>query len=121
MDGLEQVALSLGRKVMDRQPAPGGIGGLGPPGERRDEIAVVELDLERHAGEILRGKLERGLRQIDAVIVPDFGAGERASHLAGIAAGDIEKGERLGERGERADAGSRPLLDVRPRRLSTNF
>ena len=87
---------------MDRQPAPGGVGGLGPPGERADEVAVVELDLEGHAGEVLCGELERGLRQIDAVIVADLGAGERAAHLAGIAAGDIDKGERLGKRGERA-------------------
>jgi hypothetical protein len=82
VDGLEQVALSVGRKVMDRQPAPAGVGGLGAPGERGDEVTVIELDFEGDTGEILCRKREGGLGQIDAVIVPDLGTGERRPHLA---------------------------------------
>jgi hypothetical protein len=48
-----------------------------------------------------RGKLKRRLRQIDAVIVPDLGAGERLPHLVGIPAGNVEKGEGLGDGCER--------------------
>jgi hypothetical protein len=58
-----------------------------------DEIAVVEVDLERHAGEIGGGQLKRRLRQVDAVIVADFGAAQRRLHHAGVAAGDVEEGE----------------------------
>ena len=56
-----------------------------------DEIAVVEVDLERHAGEIGGGKLKRRLRQVDAVIVADFGSAQRRLHHAGVAAGDVEE------------------------------
>jgi hypothetical protein len=91
--------------MMDREAAPGGVRFLGSPGECGDEVAVVELDLERNAGEVLRGKLKRRLRQIDAVIMPDLGAGERLPHLVGIAAGNIEKDEGLG------DGGQRPMQD----------
>src|SRR5258708_1792091 len=91
--------------MMDREAAPGGVRFLGPHGERSDEVAVVKLDLERNAGEVLRGKLKRWLRQIDAVIVPDLGAGERLPHLACIAAGNVEKGEGL------SDVGERPMQD----------
>ena len=101
VDGLEEIALPVRREMMDREAALGGVRFLGPPSERGDEIAVVELDLERNAGEVLPGKLECRLRQIDAVIVPDLGAGERLPHLAGIAAGNVEKGEGLGDGGER--------------------
>ena len=41
---------------MDRQPAPAGVGGLGAPRERRDEVTVIELDFEGDTGEILCGK-----------------------------------------------------------------
>ena len=51
---------------------------------------MIELDFERDTGEILCGKRERGLRQIDAVIVPDLGTGECRPHLAGVAASNIE-------------------------------
>ena len=95
-------SLSVRRKVMDRQSAPAGVGGLRAPGECRDEVAVIELDFEGDTGEILCGKRERGIGQIDAVIVPDLGAGERRPHLAGIAAGNIEKGEGSRQRGKRA-------------------
>ncbi len=40
----------------------------------RDEVAMVELNLEGHAFEIFRGKLERRLRQVDAVIVVRLGS-----------------------------------------------
>src|SRR4030095_10596405 len=76
MDVLEEIALPVRREMMDREAAPGGVCFLWPPGERGDEVAVVELGLERNAGEVLRGKLECRLRQIDAVIVPDLGAGD---------------------------------------------
>src|SRR4026207_407309 len=66
VDGLEEIALPVRREMMDREAAPGGVRFLGPPGERSDEVAVVKLDLERHAGEVLRGQLKRRLRQIDA-------------------------------------------------------
>ncbi len=73
-DRLHQAQLVVGRQVMDRQAAPGRVGMLRPAHHGLDEIAVVEVDLERHAGEIGGGKLERRLRQVDAVIVADFGA-----------------------------------------------
>ena len=94
-------ALSLGAEVMDREPAPRRIGGLRAPFQRVDEIAMVELDLEGYAREILGGKLERGLRQVDAVIVLDLGRTKSLLHLAGIAAGNIEKGEGLRDRLQR--------------------
>ena len=94
---------------MDRQPAPGGIGGLRPARQRGDEVAVVELDLERHARQILGRKLQRRLRQIDAVIVVNLGAGERAAHLAGVAAGNVEQGEGLGH-GRKRPVQDRPHL-----------
>jgi hypothetical protein len=63
---------------------------------------VIELDLERDTGEILGGKRQRRLRQIDTVIVPDLGPGERRPHLAGVAAGNIDEGEGSRQRGKRA-------------------
>ena len=63
---------------------------------------MVELDFERNPRKVLGGKLERGLGQFDAVIVLDLGAGERVAHLARIAAGNVEKGERLRDRLQRA-------------------
>ncbi|HET9572840.1 MAG TPA: hypothetical protein VFP29_03850 [Methyloceanibacter sp.] len=56
---------------------------------------MVELDLEGYAREILGGKPERGLRQVDAVIMLDLGRTKSLLHLAGIAAGNVEKGEGL--------------------------
>jgi hypothetical protein len=47
---------------------------LGPAQHRFDEIAVIEIDRERHVGEIAGGEIKRRLRQIDAVIVADFGS-----------------------------------------------
>ena len=58
---------------------------------------MVEIDRKRRAGEIFRGELERRLGQVDAVIVAHLGAGQRALHHAGVAAGNVEKAERCGE------------------------
>ena len=73
---------------MDRQPAPAASAGSGPAGQRGDEVAMVELNLKRHAGQVLGGKLER---------TPDksmpwltLGVGERPLHLARVAAGNID-------------------------------
>src|ERR1700674_5530628 len=82
---------------MDREAAPRRIGGLRAPLQSLDEVAMIELDVEGDASEVLGRKLERGLRKIDAVIVADPGARERWPHLAGIAARDVEKGEGLGD------------------------
>jgi len=46
MDGGEQLKLALGGEVVDGKPAPRCIGGLGPPLQSLDEIAMVELDGE---------------------------------------------------------------------------
>ena len=81
--------------MMDRETAPRRIGGLRAPLQRLDEIAMVELDLEGYTCEILGGKLERGLRQVDAVIVLDLGRTKSLLHPTGIAAGNVEKGEGL--------------------------
>jgi hypothetical protein len=56
---------------------------------------MIELDREGNALQVLGGKFQRRLRQVDAVIMVDLGTRERTLHLAGIAAGDVEKGERL--------------------------
>src|SRR5215831_8686210 len=61
VDHLHQSALVVGLQVMDRQAAPGRVGVLVPRQHGFDEIAVVEIDLERHCGEILGGELERRL------------------------------------------------------------
>ena len=71
-DRLHQAKLVVGREVMDRQAAPGRVRVLGPAHHGGDEIAVVEIDLERQPGEIGGGEFEGGLRQVDAVIVADF-------------------------------------------------
>ncbi|MGZ9110324.1 MAG: hypothetical protein ACXW3X_04360 [Rhodoplanes sp.] len=39
------------------------------------------------------GEIKRRLRQIDAVIVADFGSRQRGLHHAGVAAGDVEEAE----------------------------
>ena len=75
---------------MDRQAAPGHIGRFRPAGHRLDKVAMIELDLEGHVLEVVRGELERWLGEIDAVIVTGLGAGERA-HLARVAASNVEK------------------------------
>jgi len=41
MDGGEQLKLALGGEVVDGKPAPRRIGGLGPPLQSLDEIAMV--------------------------------------------------------------------------------
>lgn len=92
VQGPHQAKLFVGDKVMNGQAAPRDVGRLRPAGHRLDEVTMVELDLERHVLEIVRCKLERRLGKIDAVIVTNLGAGERA-HLARIAASDVEKGE----------------------------
>jgi hypothetical protein len=51
---------------------------FGPAHHGVDEIAMVEIDLERGAREIGGRELERRLRQIDTVIVADLGS---ALHL----------------------------------------
>jgi hypothetical protein len=111
MDGFQQLELALGREVIDRQPAPGGIGGLRSARQRGGEVAVIELD-QLHARQVVGRKLQGRLRQVDAVIVVNFGAGERAAHLAGIAAGDVDQGERLGH-GRQRLVQDRPHLLVR--------
>jgi len=68
----------------------------------------------------LAGEFERGLRQIDAVIMPRPGARQRRLHLAGIAASDIDKGERLGKRCKRA-VQDRPNFFMRERVLIHQF
>jgi hypothetical protein len=61
VDRLQQIELVLGREVMDRESAPGGIRWLGPLRQRGDEVAMVELDLEGNTFKVLRRELERGL------------------------------------------------------------
>ena len=68
MDCLKQAELAVGCEVMDREAAPRRIGGLRAPLQSLDEVAMIELDVEGDAGEILGRKLERGLRKIDAVM-----------------------------------------------------
>jgi hypothetical protein len=104
---------------MDRQPAPAGVGGLGAPGERGDEVTVIELDFEGHWRDSLR-KREGGLRQIDAVIMPDLGTGERRPHLACIAASNIEKGEGPWQLAS-ARSCIAPVSRCEAASLSTNF
>jgi hypothetical protein len=81
---------------MDREAAPGHIGRLGTLSHCLDEVAMIELDLEGHLLEVVCRELERGLGEIDPVIVTDLCPGER-SHLARVAAGNIEKGEGDGK------------------------
>jgi len=61
MDSGEQLKLALGGEVVDGKPAPRRIGGLGPPLQSLDEIAMVELDGEGYALQVLGGEFERGL------------------------------------------------------------
>ena len=71
--------------------APCGIGGLRPLGQGLDE--VFELNLEGRAGKVLRRKLKRGHREVDALVVATPGAGQNFAHLTRVAAGDIDKRE----------------------------
>src|SRR5665809_167 len=96
--------------MMDGETAPRGIGGLGALGQRLDEIAMIELDREGYAVEILSRELERGLGEIDAVIMPNLGPAERRTHLPRVAASDVEKGKRLGQTRERAVENAPHLL-----------
>ena len=57
------------------------------------EIALVEVDFVRLAREIVRGQVERGRCEVDAVVMAHLGAGERRLGQAGIATGDVEEGE----------------------------
>ena len=57
---------------------------------------MIELDLKGHMFEVLGSQFERGLGQIDTVIVADFRASKNA-HLACIPASNVKKGERRGE------------------------
>jgi hypothetical protein len=49
MDCLKQAELAVSREVMDRKAAPRRVGRLRAAGQRRDEVAMIELDLEGHA------------------------------------------------------------------------
>ena len=102
-DAAEHAKLVVRRQMVQGQSAPDRVGMLASPGDGRNEIAVVEIDVIRLIGQIARGKIEGGLGQIDTLIVADTGAGERRLGQGGVAAGDIEESERLGEvLGERA-------------------
>src|SRR5206468_9744854 len=50
-DRLHQPQLVVARQVMDRQAAPRGVGMFGPAHHGVDEIAMVEIDLERRSVE----------------------------------------------------------------------
>ena len=64
---------------------------------RLDEVAMVELDAERRAHQVLSDELQRGLRHVDAVIRADLGAFGSLFHSAGVAAGNVEKVDELGD------------------------
>jgi len=66
---------------------------LRPSHHGLNEIAVVEIDLERQPSKIGGGELEGCLRQVNAVIVADLGSGQRSLHQTGVAAGDVEEAE----------------------------
>src|SRR5215510_8093220 len=66
---------------------------LRPAHYRLHEIAVIEIDLEWRVGEVDRGEVESRLRQVDAVIVANFGAGQCCLHHAGVATCNVEKAE----------------------------
>src|SRR3972149_9204460 len=59
---------------------------------------MVEVALERRAGEVLRREIERWMGEIYTMVVTDLGAGERLAHLARIAASNVEEGEGPVER-----------------------
>lgn len=59
---------------------------------------MIEVDVEGDPFQIFGGELKRGLREIDPPIVADLGVRKGASHLPRIAAGDIEKINRLWNR-----------------------
>src|SRR5215831_751615 len=63
---------------------------LRPAHYRLHEIAVIEIDLEWRVGEVDRGEVESRLRQVDAVIVANFGAGHCCLHHAGVATCNVE-------------------------------
>jgi hypothetical protein len=87
----------VGRKMVNGQAAPRHIGVFGAAQHRFDKIAVIEIDLERDVRKVNGGELEGGLREIDTVIVPDLRSVQRGLHHAGVAAGNVEKREGLGE------------------------
>jgi len=115
--GLHQAKLAVGVKMMDRQTAPRHVGGLRPARHRLDEIAMIELDLEGHVLEVVRREIERGLGEIDTVIVMNLSAAERP-HLARVATGNVEEGEGPIEAPvervvkQRANGGMRKLVAV---------
>jgi hypothetical protein len=53
---------------------------------------MIELDLEGHLLEVVRGQFERGLGKIDPVVVPRFRT-ECSLHLTRVATSNIEKGK----------------------------
>ena len=83
------------------RPTPGGVGGFGTLSHSFDEIDRVELDRERRTAKILAASSSAGSEKIDTVIMVDLGAGERLPHLAGVAASNIDKGERVWEFSQR--------------------
>src|SRR5262245_57933734 len=87
--------------MVDRKAAPGGIGGLRPLGQGVDEVFVVQLDLEGRVGEVFRRNLKCGRGEVDALVVAAPGAWQDLTHLTGVAAGDINKGEGPRDSGER--------------------
>jgi len=117
---LHQAKLAVRVKVMDRQAAPRDVGGLRPPRDRLDEIAMVKLDLERHVLEIVRCKLERGLGKIDSVIVTGLGVGE-GPHLARVATGNAEKKEGRGKAPLEQSWTSAPTSQWESASASTSF
>ena len=76
--------------MVDRKAAPCGIGGPWPHGQGLDK--VFELNLEGRAGKVLRRKLKRGRREVDALVATPV-AGQNFAHLTRVAAGDIDKRE----------------------------
>src|SRR4051794_21419909 len=79
--------------MMDRQAAPRHISKLGPVIHRLDKIAVIEVNSEGHAGQVLGCQFQRRLREINAVIMADPGCGQDAFHEARIATSKINNGE----------------------------
>ena len=94
---LHQAELAIRLEVMDGQAAPRHIGGFGAAGQGFDEVAMIEVHLEGHVLQIARSQFERGLGEINPVLVPRFRARERALHLTRVAAADVEHGKGPGE------------------------
>ena len=59
---------------------------------RPPQNRMIELDLEGHLLEVVRGQFERGLGKIDPVVVPRFRT-ECSLHLTRVATSNIEKGK----------------------------